>query len=463
MSHSLPKGIVLAAATAASFMMFLDTTVVNVALPGIQRSLGANLSGLQWTVDGYALPLASLLLSAGSISDRKGAPKTFLIGLAIFTLASLLCGVALSLAVLVAARAAQGVGGALILPSSLSLISHAFPAGRERAKALAVWGALGGGVALAAGPVFGGWLTGALGWRSVFLVNVPVGGIVLWLTSRIGDAAVAPTGRRPDLAGQTLGVLSLTALTVFCIEGPSLGWTSGVPILGFAAFFASTIGFLVAESRVPEPMLPLNLFRNRAFTATTLVGFAINFAFYGQLFFMSLYLQQRVGLSATATGWRFVPETLAAPVFTLLVTRYLPKLPAQRALLGGVALCALGLLAMSIFGLRGNLAVDLPVLMLIGVGAGAPTFLVAVMLGAVPVERSGLAAGALNTGRQIGGLLGVALLGGVVGHSPSDAGVRLALGIGAAIMALAAILTASLGTQPSHAVDLTEAAAEAMA
>ena len=453
--------LVLAAATAASFMLFLDTTVVNVASPRIGHDLGASVAGQQWVVDGYALPLAALLLTAGAVSDRRGARDAFLAGLAIFTLASLLCGLAPSLAVLVGARAFQGVGGALILPASLSLISHAFAPGAERSRALAIWGAVGGGVALSAGPVIGGLLTGAFGWRSVFLVNVPVGLVVLGLTARIGRGGAAP-GRRPDVPGQIAGVVALTALTVLSIEGPNLGWLAPLPLAAGALFAAGAFAFVAIESRSAEPMLPLSLFRQREFTVSTIVGFAINFAFYGQLFFMSLFLQRRFGLSPAATGWRFVPEMVAAPVFTTLVSRFLPRVPPARALLGGVATCGVGLAAMALFGLRGDLAVDVPLLVLIGVGAGAPAFLVAVMLNAVPTARSGLAAGALNTGRQVGGLLGVALLGAVVGHSPSDAGVRLALALGAGAMLLSAALTATLRPVAST-VDLAEAAAEAMA
>ncbi len=457
----LPKNLVLAAATAASFLMFLDTTVVNVAAPRITADLGGSVAGGQWVVDGYALPLAALLLTAGAISDRRGARNTFLAGLAIFTLTSLLCGLAPSLAVLVGARALQGIGGALILPASLSLISRAFAHGAERSRALAIWGAVGGGIALSAGPVVGGLLTGAFGWRSVFLVNVPVGLAVLSLTARIARDLPAH-GRKPDVPGGLLGIVALTALTVLCIEGPGAGWTSRLPLLAGAIFLLGSAAFVAVESRSPEPMLPLSLFRTREFSVSTAVGFAINFAFYGQLFFMSLFLQRQFGLSPAATGWRFVPEMVAAPLFTTLVSRLLPHVPPARALLAGVTTCGVGLAAMATFGLRGSLAVDIPLMILIGVGAGAPSFLVAVMLNAVPTERSGLAAGALNTGRQVGGLLGVALLGGVVGHSPSDAGVRLALGIGAATMLLSAALTATLKPVAST-IDMAEATAEAMA
>ena len=456
-----PKSLVLAAATAASFMLFLDTTVVNVAAPHLARDLGGGVEGGQWAVDGYALPFAALLLAAGAFADRRGARDAFLIGLVLFTLASLACGLAPSLGWLVAARAVQGIGAALQLPASLSLISRAFDAGPERSRALAIWGAVGGGVALSAGPVLGGWLTGALGWRSVFLVNVPVGLAVLALSARVPrDAPVR--GRKADLPGGIMGFVALAALTVLGIEGPGQGLLSPVPLAALVATVLATLLFLRIESRVAEPMLPLGLFRRREFTVTTVVGFAINFAFYGQLFFMSLFLQSRFHLSPEATGWRFLPEMMAAPLFTTFVSRRLPHVPPARALLAGLLICGVGLAALALFGLRGEPFVDVPLMVLVGIGAGAPAFLVAVMLNSVPPERSGIAAGTLNTGRQIGGLLGVALLGGIVGHSPSDAGVRLALGTGAATMMLAAGLTATL--RPVHGdVDLAEATAEAMA
>ena len=459
----LSKRTVLAAATVASFMMFLDTTVVNVALSDIRAGLRADLSGLQWVVDGYTLALAGLLLGAGAVSDRSGARRTFLAGLGLFTLASLLCGIAGDLTLLIAARAVQGVGGALILPTSLSLISQAYPGAKERSGALAIWGAVGGGVALAAGPVLGGLLTGAFGWRSVFLINVPVGALVFGLAARIRAEGATARDRPMDWGGQVTGLLALGALTVLFIEGPSLGWNSPVAVAAGLIGLVAGAAFLRTEARVAAPMLPLRLFRVREFSVSTVVGFAINFAFYGQLFFMSLYLQNRLGLSPTATGWRFVPETLAAPLFTTFVTRFLPNLSPQRALLLGIGLCGTGLAGLALFGLRGAFFVDLPLLVLIGFGAGSPTFLVAVMLGSVPPAQSGLAAGALSAARQVGGLLGVALLGGVVGHSPSDAGVRLALGVGAGAMLLASLLAATLRTQPAHAVDPAVAAAEATA
>ena len=463
MSTNLSKGTILAAATVASFMMFLDTTVVNVALRDIRARLGIDVAGQQWVVDGYTLTLASLLLGAGSISDRTGARRTFLIGLAIFTLTSLACGVANGLPMLIGARALQGIGGALILPSSLSLISRAYPGARERSHALAIWGAVGGGIALAAGPVLGGWLTGAFGWRSVFLVNVPVGLIVLSLAWRIRGELLPPPGRRPDWLGQITGIVALTALTFLFIEGQDAGFLTPVALAALVIALLAGAAFLRTEKHTPEPMLPLGLFRIREFSVSTVVGFAINFAFYGQLFFLSLYLQNRVGLSPAATGWKFVPETVAAPLFTTFVTRGLPRLPAQRALLLGVGMSATGLALLAFFGLRGSLLVDIPLMVAIGVGAGAPTFLVSVMLGSVPAEQSGLAAGTVSASRQVGGLLGVALLGGLVGHSPSDAGVRIALGLGAGVMAFSALLAATLRTQPAHAVDMGEALAESMA
>jgi MFS transporter, DHA2 family, methylenomycin A resistance protein len=289
------------------FMVILDATIVNVALAAIGRDLGGGVGALQWVIDAYTVVFAGLLLSAGSLGDRVGARRVLDAGLGVFTAASLACALAPSVRVLVGARAVQGLGAALLVPSSLALLRGAYRDPAERARAVGAWGAV-AGIGAASGPVLGGLLVALASWRAVFIVNVPVG----LLAMRLSRRHLPPAGERSyagfDPPGQVLGVLTLTLLTLGLIEGGSAGWGSPLSLVGLIGFGLALVAFVAVERRSREPMLPLSLFGNRTFSGASFVGLAINLGFYGQLFAMSLYFQRVRGFSALQTGLALLPE-----------------------------------------------------------------------------------------------------------------------------------------------------------
>ncbi len=306
------------------FVTILDTTIVNVALPTIRRQFGATVSDLQWVVDGYALVFAALLLSAGSLGDRLGSKRLFLVGLALFTTSSALCGVAPTLWALQAARVSQGVGAAIAVPTSLALLRHMFTDPAERAKALGIWGGV-AGVAAGAGPVVGGFLVGGLTWRSVFFINVPIGIIAVLLTLRFVAESPRQQDRNLDLLAQLAGIVALAAVTIAFIEGGASGWTSPLVLGAFLLFVIATIAFIVVERRSMSPMLPLGLFSVPNFSAGNAVGFLINFGFYGELFLLSLFFQQVRGYSPTITGLALLPQMGMAVVGSWLAGRVMSR------------------------------------------------------------------------------------------------------------------------------------------
>lgn len=422
------KTLVLAAICIGFFMVLLDSSVVNVALKKIQENLGADLSGLQWVVDGYALVFASLQLTTGALGDRLGSKRVFLAGLLVFTAASALCGLASTLWALLAARALQGVGAALLVPASLSLISHSFLKSEERAKAMGAWSAA-GGAALAAGPVVGGLLIDALGWRSIFFINLPVGAVAYGLTVRFVSGFPRSKPREFDLAGQVVWVAALCCLTFALIEGSAQGWNS-VPIVSALGMFAVTaIAFIALERQAESSMLPLGLFAVPTFSAAALAALLQNFAYYGVVFLLSLFLQQVRSYSPLVTGLAFLPMTgtvvFASTLAGRLTGRFGPRVP----MVSGLALCSAGLFGLTTISATTSYAIIFIILLPIGFGAGlsVPPMATA-LIGAAPKDQSGIASGILNTSRQVGGLLGVAFLGSLVkmSHSFID-GMHLAL------------------------------------
>ncbi len=330
---------VLWAALPGFFVVTLDALVVNVALPVIGRGFGGGITGLQWVVDGYTLMFAALLLSSGALADRVGARRAFAAGLVVFVAASAACGLAPALGVLVAARLVQGAGAAVVLPSSLALLREAFPDQARRAGAVSIW-AVGGAVGGAAGPVFGGVLT-LVSWRLIFFVNLPVGVAALVLLARAGRSA-----RRPvpfDWAGQAAAVLGLGALTYGLIEGGATGFGTSRVLAALAVGAAALGVFLMVETRVTHPMLPLGLFGSRAVAVPVAVGFTLNVGFYGMVFLLSLYLQQQRGLSALATGLAFVPMTALTAAGNLAGARAARRIPLRAQAAAGQLLMAAGL------------------------------------------------------------------------------------------------------------------------
>jgi len=399
------RAMTLLAVSLGYFMVILDTTVVNVALATLGRSLHAGTDSLQWVVDGYAVVFAALLISMGTVGDRLGARRVLLAGLALFTVASAACGVAPGIGVLIGARVVQGVGAAIVVPASLSLLRAAYPDASARARAVGAWGAI-AGVAAASGPVLGGLLAGGPGWRAVFFVNVPVGLAAIWLVVRRTPSA-RPRPGRLDVGAQVAAVVGLGALTYGLIEHEPAA-------VALAA--AALAAFVFVERRVADPMLPLGMFRAAGFTAGSLVGLLINLGFYGQLFVLSLWLQRVRGDSALEAGLALLPLAGMVSVASLVSGRIMSRTGAGAPMLAGLALGAAGWLGLLATAPRS--AGALLVVPLLAAGAGMALTMpaaTAAVVEAAPAERAGLASGVLNAARQAGGAIGAAALGSLGG------------------------------------------------
>ena len=363
-------GWTLAATSFGFVVVQLDVTIVNVAMPQIGADLGAGVAGLQWIVDAYTLAFAALLLTAGSFADRFGSRRVFSAGLVLFGLASLACAIAPSIVLLIAARAAQGIGAALILPTSLSLLSHACAGDAvARTNAIGWWSAI-GGVVSAAGPVLGGALTSGLGWRSIFLVNLPICALGLWATRRYVSETVRTATGQLDIGGQLLAIVGLFFLTHAVIEAGVRGWNDGLVLSGFGVVAIAIVAFVRQESRALAPMIPLRLFRSRRFSSAIVLGVFMNITFYGSIFVLSLYFQHSKGYTPTRTGLALLPFTVI--MLANLASGRLTRRFAQRTpVIAGFLLSALA------FALLHNVGVDtpyvriLPSLLLLAIGAGS--------------------------------------------------------------------------------------------
>jgi MFS transporter, DHA2 family, methylenomycin A resistance protein len=423
------------------FMIMMDATVVNTALPDIGHDLHASVSGLQWVLDGYTLIFACLLLSGGSLGDRLGSRRVFLAGLVVFTAASVACGLASTLAVLNGARVAQGVGAALTLPTSLALINASYQDRAERARAIGVWGGL-GGVAAGLGPVLGGILTSWVGWSAIFYVNLPIGIAAIALTRRYVVAPAPKERTGLDLPGQVLGVLAVAGLAYGLIEGGAQSWVSTEVVTAFGVAVLAGTGFVVVERRRREPMLPLGLFASREFTGSVVIGAVINIGFYGELFLLSLYLQHVRDFSPFLAGLALLPQPGVTSVAASLGGRHTARLGARRVMLIGLPIGALGLLGMLVTGTATAYWVLVVPLMAIGFGTGytMPAATTATME-AAPAHQVGVAAGALNASRQIGSTLGVAVFGTLVTATGSFmTGYHLSVLIGGLVFAAGALV-----------------------
>jgi EmrB/QacA subfamily drug resistance transporter len=392
----------------------LDVTIVNVALPSIGRELGGSISGLQWTLDAYTLVLASLLMLSGSTADRFGRKRTFMTGLVVFSAGSLLCSLAPTLGWLVAFRMIQAVGGSMLNPVAMSIITNVFTDPRERAQAVGVWGAV-VGISMALGPVVGGVLVSSAGWRSVFWINLPVGLVAMILALRYIPESRAPRPRRFDPAGQALMVILLSSLTYGIIEAPRRGWTSPEIVAAFATALAALIGFLVCESRRAEPLLDLRFFRSIPFTSATVTAVAAFAGLGGFLLVNTLYLQDVRHLSPLHAGLDTLPMALtmmvASPVSGRIVGVRGPRLPLM--LSGACLMVSCGLLA-SITPTT-SFSLLFSAYFVFGLGFGlvnAPITNAAVS--GMPRAQAGVASAVASTSRQIGLTLGVAVVGTLV-------------------------------------------------
>jgi EmrB/QacA subfamily drug resistance transporter len=405
----------LTAVSLATLMTYLDNNVINVAIPTIQRSLHLSVSGLEWIVSSYLLVLAGLLLAGGRLADLYGRRRVFLIGLTIFTLSSLTAGLAGSGEVLIAARAVQGLGAALVMPATLAIISHTFTNPRERTAAIAIWSAI-GALGLALGPVIGGVISQHIHWGWIFLINVPIGVIAFAVSIPfIAESRSESPDRRLDIPGLVTSAVALTSLTYALIEGHDRGWTSGLIIGAFALSAAATAVFLAIESRVRQPMIRLEVFRARQFSGGTTMSMIWAFGVLGIYFFTSLYLQGILGFSPTKAGLAFVPMAVFAMLASTIAPRVASAIGGHRAVSAGVLLMTVGLLLFARLGAGASFAALMPGFVVFGAGIGLMNVpLTSTVLNGLPSEQAGIASALMNNSREMAGLLGVTVIGAVL-------------------------------------------------
>jgi EmrB/QacA subfamily drug resistance transporter len=402
----------LIAVCTAIFMLLLDITVVNVALPDIQRSLHSSFSDLQWVVDAYSLTLAAFLLTAGVVGDINGRRIVFSVGLAVFSLASLVCGLSTTSLMLNLSRAVQGVGGAIMFATSLALIAEAFQ-GRDRGTAFGIFGAVTGG-AVAIGPLVGGAITSGIGWRWIFFVNVPIGVVAIFITlTRIAESR-DPTSRRIDWIGFLSFSLSLFALVFALVRGNDEGWSSSTIVGLLAVSAVLMVVFVINERRSTDPMLDLALFRKPAVVGVSMVAFAMSASIFAMFLYLTLYVQDDLGFNPFPAGIRFLPLTLLAFLVAPFAGRLTVRIQSRYLLGSGLLLVTVGLLLMSRTHPNSTWTVLLPGFIVAGAGIGMVNpVLASASISVVDHQRSGMASGANNTFRQVGIATGIAVLGAI--------------------------------------------------
>jgi EmrB/QacA subfamily drug resistance transporter len=411
----------LMAVSVATFMLLLDITVVNTALPSIEKDLGASFTDLQWVIDAYALSLAALVLSAGSLADRLGRRRVFAAGLAIFSIASGLAALSPDPTFLNVSRAIQGVGGAVMFAVSLALIAQEFPPGRERGTAMGAYGAT-IGVAVAIGPLVGGVLTDALGWQSVFYLNVPIGLAAIAVTFAKLRESRDPNATRVDWPGVATFSAALFVLVLGLLRGNDEGWGSTLIVSLFAAAAVLLAAFIVIERRSKEPMLPLGLFKRPAFTGVQIAAFAISGSMFALFLYLTLYLQNYLGDTPFQAGVRYLPVTILSFLVAPVAGSLLSRVPARFMLALGLAGAGSGLLLMSGVHSGDDWTTLLPGFLLAGAGVGLLNPVIAdVALSVVPKEQSGMASGINDTFRQVGIAVGIAAWGAIfLGRGASE-------------------------------------------
>ncbi len=436
---------VLAVAVLGSGLAFLDGTVVNVALPAIGEDLGASTSSLQWILNGYLLTLASLILLGGSLGDRYGRRRIFVIGVAWFTVASALCAIAPSAEMLIVARLLQGIGGALLTPGSLAMIESSFKPG-DRARAIGAWSGL-GGVAAAVGPLLGGYLVDAISWRAIFLINLPIGVFVVLMANRhVPETKDPDASDHLDLPGALLAALGLAGTTYALIQAPEDGFTALVAIGGIGGI-AALVGFFVVERTSANPMMPLSIFASRQFSAANAVTFAVYAALGGVFFLLVSFLQISLGYSAIAAGAASMPVTVLMLLFSARSGALATRIGARIPLTAGPLIIAVGLLLMlRISPGDSYVSTVLPAVTVFGIGLTlvvAPV--TATVLAAADARHSGIASGINNAVSRVGGLLAVALLPVIAGLTGDDFYDPAAMEDGFRIAMIACAILSAIG------------------
>jgi DHA2 family methylenomycin A resistance protein-like MFS transporter len=437
--HALPRWT-LAATSISYTIVLLDASILNVALNQISDSLEADIAGLQWVVNAYTLTFASLLMTGGTLGDRLGPRNIYLVGLNTFMLASALSGCATNLMALVAARVLQGVGSAMLVPCSLALINRAYPKSADKAFAVSIWMGC-GGIAMASGPLVGGALIHLAGWRSIFFVNVPIALVGVWLTLCIPGDGTSRSARHFDPAGQITAIVALGTLIAVLIEGPALGWTSLPIVTGVLTSCVAWIIFFTVEARERHPMLPLSFFGNSLFSASTFVSMVSAFVFYGLFFAFSLYYQRLRGYSPMEAGIAFLPMTAMVAAGGLGSSHLVRLFGPRWSMCGAFGLYAAGSLGMLLASVTSPDWVAIAPLLAIGLASGfiSPAA-TSPALGTVETNRAAAAAAVLNSARQTGSALGVAIFGTLLGTvRPFETAMHAVLGT-AATISLGAVL-----------------------
>jgi EmrB/QacA subfamily drug resistance transporter len=452
------------------FMIMLDNTIVNVALPSIQSDLDIGISELEWVFNGYALTFGVLMLTGGKLADMLGRRRIFIVGLLIFTVASLFCGLATSAGWLIGARVLQGVGSALMNPATLSIITATFPP-RQRGMAIGIWAGV-AAMALAIGPLAGGLITQHLGWNWIFFINVPVGILAIIVTRLVVDESRDTSAdQRLDLPGLLSSGIGLFALTYGLIEANNYGWTSPRILLLFAVALVGIVLFVLLELRQRSPMLDLSLFKNGTFAGANSVMLLIGLAMFGVFFYNSLFIQNILGYSAVETGATFLPMTVLIILVAPLAGKYSDRVGSRWLMGGGMVLLAASLFIFSRLDASSDFWDLLPGLIVGGFGMGlvmTPTTSAA--MGSVPVDKAGVGSAVLNSMRQVGGALGIAVIGAIIAQSVHSApgtrqsaaefvtGYQNALTVAALIALAGAVLSVATVRKYSHAEPVLEGA-----
>jgi DHA2 family methylenomycin A resistance protein-like MFS transporter len=436
-----PKQLLLTAATLGFVVVELDVTAVNIALQQIGASFGAGVTGLEWVVNAYKMAFAAMIILAGALTERFGAKRLFIAGFALFSAASLGCGLAPNLGVLIVVRAMEGAGAAILIPCSLALFNHASRGDQNPEKTVGVWRA-GPSVALAAGPVVGGVLIANIGWRSVFLINLPIGVLGIWLMWRyVGETNASPD-RRFDLIGQLLATLAFADLVAVMAGGDALGWIHPIVLAGLALFGVIAAAFRFIEVRVENPMMQLYLFYDRTFSTATTIGWLINLVFYGLIFVLGLFFQRTQHYSALGAGLAFLPMTGMLLVTNRISGRVKSALNARFQILIGLILMAAGCLALAPIDYNTPYWKMAGQMMAIGAGLGlAAPAMTRAFVGTVGRFQFVIASGVLNTVRQTGSVAGVAIFGSLIARQDHLVnGLRISLAISASLLVISCIL-----------------------